>query len=141
MLKEGLVLIKEFSGVFSLFFLLFIWFYRLGRYASKVDMIYEVVINNIKLVSLNPYSPQKLFSSLPSKKQKYIEKISAKEESLGWKVSTIIGTIGLSKIKKWSGQTDALIILKCLIGKINEYSPPPNQSKNHSSNTNKSGSS
>jgi len=61
--------------------------------------------------------------------KKYIENISAKKESLEWKVITIVSKVGLSKIKKWTGQTDAPTIIKCLIVIINKYSHSSNLSK------------
>jgi len=131
MLKEFISIVGGLSGLISLIAVLFFWFYRFGYYTSKIDMLCEIVIKNVSfdLAGSNPAS-QKFFSTLPLKKRAYIEKISAKEESLEWKVSTIIGTMGLSKIKKWSGQTDALTIVKCLMVIINKYSP-------HSSNLSK----
>ncbi|MFH1939155.1 MAG: hypothetical protein ABIK21_03255 [bacterium] len=130
MLKEFISIVGGISGLVSLIAILIFWFYKFGYYASKVDMLCEIVIKNISfdLAGSNPAS-QKFFSALSLKKRKYIEKISAKKESLEWKVSTIIGTMGLSKIKKWSGQTDALTIIKCLIVIINKYSPSSNLSK------------
>jgi len=99
-------------------------------------LLCEIVIKNISfnLAGANPIS-QDFFSALPLKKQRYIENISVKEESLEWKVITIVCKIGLSKIKKWTGQTDALTIVKCLIIIINKYSThSSNLSKNRPSN-------
>jgi len=123
MLKEFITIAGGLSGLVSLIAILFFWFYRFGYYASKLDMLCEIVIKNVSfnLAGSNPAS-QNFFSALSLKKRKYIEKISAKKESLEWKVGTIIGTMGLSKIKKWSGQTDTLTIVKCLIIIINKYS-------------------
>ena len=131
MLIKFISIIGGLSGLVSLIAILIFWFYKFGYYASKVDLLCEVVIKNISfnLAGSNPAS-QNFFSTLPLKKRKYIENISAKEESLEWKIGTIIGTMGLSKIKKWSGQTDALTIVKCLIIIINKYST-------HSSNLSK----
>ena len=130
MLKEFISIVGGLSGLVSLIAILILWFYKFGYYASKVDLLCEVVIKNISfnLAGTNPI-PQNFFSTLPLKKQKYIENISAKEESLEWKVSTIVGKIGLGKIKKWTGQTDALTIIKCLIVTINKYSHSSNLSK------------
>jgi len=130
MLIEFISIVGGLSGLVSLIAILFFWFYKFGYYASKVDLLCEVVIKNISfnLAGANPAS-QNFFSALSLKKRKYIEKISAKKESLEWKVGTIIGTMGLSKIKKWSGQTDASTIIKCLIVIINKYSHSPNLAK------------
>lgn len=130
MLIEFISIVGGLSGLVSLIAILILWFYKFGYYASKVDLLSEIVIKNISLnlASANPIS-QNFFSALPLKKQKYIENISAKKESLEWKVITIVCKIGLSKIKKWTGQTDALTIIKCLIVIINKYSPSSNLSK------------
>ena len=130
MLIEFISIVGGLSGLVSLIAILIFWFYKFGYYASKVDLLCEVVIKNISfnLAGANPIS-QNFFSALPSKKQKYIENISAKEESLEWKVITIVCKIGLGKIKKWTGQTDASTIIKCLIVIINKYSHSPNLSQ------------
>lgn len=123
MLIEFISIVGGLSGLVSLIAILILWFYKFGYYASKLDMLCEIVIKNVNfnLAGSNPAS-QNFFSALSLKKREYIEKISAKKESLEWKVGTIIGTMGLSKIKKWSGQTDTLTIVKCLIITINKYS-------------------
>jgi len=130
MLIEFISIVGGLSGLVSLIAILIFWFYKFGYYASKVDLLCEVVIKNISfnLAGTNPIS-QNFFSALPLKKQKYIENISAKEESMEWKVITIVCKIGLSKIKKWTGQTDASIIIKCLIVIINKYSHSSHLSK------------
>jgi len=130
MLKEFISIVGGLAGLVSLIAILILWFYKFGYYASKVDLLCEVVIKNISfnLAGTNPI-PQNFFSALPAKKQKYIENISDKEESLEWKVITIVCKIGLSKIKKWTGQTDTLTIIKWLIVIINKYSHSPNLSK------------
>ncbi len=139
MLNEILIIVKDLSGTASLAAILFFWFYTFGKYSSKLDMVYEIIIKNARIdltEHTNPLS-QEFFSSLPLKKQKYIEEISAKEKPLEWKVSTIVGAIRLNKMKEWSGQTDSLTILRCLLVIINKHSPsPPNPSKNHSNNSN-----
>ncbi|MBA7513768.1 hypothetical protein ES705_05786 [subsurface metagenome] len=142
MLNDTFIVLKDLSGIASLTAILIFWFYTFGKYSSKLDMVYEIIIKSavIDLAKHTNPSSQKFFSSLPLKKQKYIEKISAKEKPLEWKVSTIVGAIRLNKMKEWSGQTESLTILRCLLVIINKHSPsPPNPSKNHSNNSNKGG--
>lgn len=103
------------AGIVSVIGILGIWFFKLGALKNKVDMMWEIIVPQLKIGSFpaNP-SPEKVFSSLPPKTQKYVKKIGAQKQSLEWKVSAIVSKVGIEKMKNWTEEEEVTKVMNSL---------------------------